>query len=237
MGEYAMSAAGRVKIGTCEDMLYLRWDQVTSVRAERGSVDPIAQHVELRFRFPWPDEDTVAVGEFADPFRRLALRDAPAPIAPADHHAIQFIARPAGYVVSLPCPESGAADAPPYTIHRNGFTGATFLVQQRWYEGRLVAVCECVCGARWRLPTLADAEPMLVALRAEADRFEQAARCRCTDHDASAEDAHALFLRTVADRAEAGYVNPPVGPIEARAAADKARMADAQRRAILAPLR
>lgn len=58
-----------------------------------------------------------------------------------------------------------------------------------------------------------------------------------TDHEAPAEDAHARFLRTVADRAEAGYVNPPVGPIEARAAADKARMADAKRRAILAPLR
>lgn len=55
MGEYAMYGGHQIKIGTCEDMYYLRADQAQRVRPERGSVDPFRQAPEIRFRFPWPE--------------------------------------------------------------------------------------------------------------------------------------------------------------------------------------
>ncbi|HXK37027.1 MAG TPA: hypothetical protein VJ553_05605, partial [Candidatus Paceibacterota bacterium] len=60
MGEYAMFGEREIKIGTCEDMYYLRADQVQSVRKTRAGhtnvSDPDVLKV-VRFRFPWPDED------------------------------------------------------------------------------------------------------------------------------------------------------------------------------------
>lgn len=77
MGEYAIrkSDGEEVKIGTCEDMLYLRFEDRDQVTGIRGSVDPNddEQAGEVRFRLPFPDEDEVLVGEYEDPFRGLRL--------------------------------------------------------------------------------------------------------------------------------------------------------------------
>lgn len=54
MGEYATFRGQSVKIGTCEDMYYLRADQAHLVKPTRGSCDPRAADVQraIRFRFP-----------------------------------------------------------------------------------------------------------------------------------------------------------------------------------------
>src|SRR3990167_2579485 len=63
MGEYATRGKDRIKIGTCEDMYYLRFDQRDRVQHEPGNVAPNGEDAYgLRFRFPWPDEDHVAPG-------------------------------------------------------------------------------------------------------------------------------------------------------------------------------
>jgi hypothetical protein len=194
MGEYAVYNNERVKIGTCEDMLYLRADQRRQVWAQPGNVDPIRDVNEIRFRFPWPDEDHIAPGGFDDPFRRLRV-ELKAPLG-LEHHSVQFRAEQQGYLVSLPCPERPGAgkDASSYNVHRNGFAGATFLVQQRFHEGRLVAVFECVCGLRWRAPDLADAADAITGLLDQADDYERR------------EDVtRAAWLRTVAHRIRDGY--------------------------------
>ena len=64
MGEYAKFQGQSIKIGTCENMYYLRADQAAMVQPESGNVDPIRDRESLRFRFPFPDEDNVLPGEF-----------------------------------------------------------------------------------------------------------------------------------------------------------------------------
>lgn len=220
MGEYANYQGNHVKIGTCEDMLYLRADQAYKVTAERGSVDPVRDFDGIRFRFPFPDEDTIRPGEFEDPFRKLAVHGAEELlklISPDSHHSVQFTSSH-GYVLSVPCPEiqgraglvaaeglltltDGSEHA--YRVGRNGFKGSLFVSQQRYWEGALVVVVECACGAKFRLETLEIAEPLLVALRSEADRLQQ-----LSDRHPSGPtgvDGGAQFLNEIADRVTAGY--------------------------------
>ena len=71
MGEYAKrkSDGARVKIGTCEDMYYLRYEQRHLVAHESGNVDPARDPNGLRFRLPFPDEDHIQPGDF-EPYDR-----------------------------------------------------------------------------------------------------------------------------------------------------------------------
>lgn len=76
MGEFAtrLDDGERVKIGTCGDMFYLRYEDRTKVKAEPGDTDPVAEAHQLRFRLPFPDEDSLQPGEYHNAFRgeRLA---------------------------------------------------------------------------------------------------------------------------------------------------------------------
>lgn len=196
MGEYAklIGSGEEVKIGTCEDMLYLRFDQRLQVWPQHHSLNPNgAEELEvIRFRFPWPDEDNVKPGYFSDPFRRLAVH-VPAPEG-VEHGHVQFVAKQEGYNVCLPCPEGPNANDHGLTVHRNGFAGPTFLVQQAVRNGRLVAICECVCGRRYNLPTIIDAEPLCKDILAKA---EQALNRK--------DDQRAKYLVEVARRIREGY--------------------------------
>jgi hypothetical protein len=111
MGEYAIHNGEQVKIGTCEEMYYLRADQAHLVRHLSGNVDPVRDRLALRFRFPFPDEDGVSPGGAGfDPFERgIAIRGVRPPAEGVEHHTVQFSARP-GYLLSLPCPEAHGTD-------------------------------------------------------------------------------------------------------------------------------
>lgn len=183
MGEYArrLSDGQNIKIGTCESMYYLRADQRHLVKGERGNVDPNSSDaLSIRFRFPWPDEDHIEPGsdEFHDNGyeRAIQVRGMQAPIG-VEHYTVQFSAH-AGYLVSLPCPEGVDActdglrtSVNGLTVHRNGFSGAVKLVQQKLLaDGRLVPVCQCGgCGAKWRVEDPSEIEALAVAFRAEGD--------------------------------------------------------------------
>src|SRR5258705_56795 len=123
MGEYAQYRGEEIKIGTCEDLFYLRADQrhlITGYDFDAG----------FRYRFPWPDEDGKAPGSF-DPYDRtcsLYGLTAPGELA-GKHYSVQFVAS-AGYLASLPCPESaggeggiGPVKVGGLNVHRNGFKG------------------------------------------------------------------------------------------------------------------
>lgn len=174
MGEYATCNGERIKIGTCEDMYYLRFDQRRKVRHESGNVDPVKDAAELRFRFPFPDEDAIAPGAFAD--YRKGVRIDGMPASPdVDHYSVQFSA-PNGYLLSLPCPESAEYAAEPTGSSRsliglNGYGGACKLVAQKYRPGiGLVPIMQCGgCGSLWRIEDRADIEALAVALRSMAD--------------------------------------------------------------------
>lgn len=206
MGEYAKlkSTGERVKIGTCENMYYLRADQIGDVVAVGDSVDPAGEYQgELRFRFPWPDEDGVAPGAFEDPFRARAVHGVDLP--DIEHGIVQFVAQ-AGYNVCLPCPEGPSSHG--LNVHRNGFKGAVKIVQQRYWQGQLVTVCECGgCGHKYRLETWAMAEPVVVALRSEADRKQAEFDLHAQRQGIASLPCHdARMLHTIADRITAGYL-------------------------------
>lgn len=191
MGEYAISGGKEIKIGTCEDMYYLRADQRYAVRALSGNVDPAstADLKTIRFRFPWPDEDGQAPGSFERYDRALGLYGIDVP-TDVEHGNVQFVAS-AGFLVSLPCPESAAGKAfsDTFRIHRNGYPGPVQIVQTALRGGRWVLVARCGgCHYPYRYDTRQDVEPVIVAIRAEAD---QATR---TDPGRS------RWLHTVADR-------------------------------------
>lgn len=207
MGEYANFGGRSVKIGTCEDMYYLRYDQRFKVHRKSGNVDPVKDAEALRFRFPWPDEDTIepGSGKFHDNgyHRSLCIRGFSA--ADVEHDSVQFVAH-AGYVMSLPCPESsaftGEAGLGPLTlndlktirVHRNGFSGAVHLVAQRFRPGiGLVPILRCGgCGTMWREETRERIEEIAVLLRSEGDSKEQRG------------SGMAKFYHTIADRVLAG---------------------------------
>lgn len=177
MGEYAKYNGQEIKIGTCENMYYLRADQAEQVHPLPGNVDPIRDRHEIRFRFPWPDEDRVAPGTFANYERAVHIPGVELP-AELEHESVQFTA-PQGYLTSLPCPESVQAESllvypgghtVPWQIHRNGFVGKVRLVQQKWVGKQLVIVCMCACGAKFRVPTIDDTKPYINACIEEAEK-------------------------------------------------------------------
>ena len=193
MGEYAEFNGREIKVGTCEDLYYLRADQAGRVRKTRSGHTDLADPAVLavvRFRFPWPDEDGTEPGAFGDYGRSIPLSGLQPP-ADLDHMTVQFSAR-AGYLVSLPCPE-GPAASHGLKIHRNSFAGPVRIVQQAYRGGNLAVICECGgCGARYNLPTIEDAAPVISACRVEAGKRPE-------------DEGHAKFWGAIADRIEAGY--------------------------------
>lgn len=179
MGEYAKYNGREVKIGTCEDMLYLRFDQRHEVQPMAGNVDPARDAARgIRFRFPWPCEDGTAPGAFDDPDKAVAIYGLKAP-ADAEHGSVQFVCERSGYNVCLPCPEAPGAEDDGMSvkrgglrIHRNGFRGSVLLSQQRLLEdGTLALIARCGgCGWAWRYSTVDDVRPVLVALQAQKER-------------------------------------------------------------------
>jgi hypothetical protein len=173
MGEYAKFAGKDIKIGTCEDMYYLRFDQRGYITATNGSVNPNSakDQAVIRFRFPWPDEDKSLPGgngpEF-DPFRTLRIDDVKSP-EDADHSSIQFSARN-GYLVSLPCPE-GTKQIDGLVIHKNGYGGAVHLFQNAVRSGKLVPVFQCgACQTMWRIEEESELEPYVKSMEARIER-------------------------------------------------------------------
>jgi hypothetical protein len=67
------------------------------------------------------------------------------------------------------------------------------IVQQAYRNGHLALICQCGgCGARYNVPTWAEVEPLVVAVRAEGDRADAA--------------VSGQWWHTVADRIAAGYL-------------------------------
>jgi hypothetical protein len=191
MGEYAFFCGEQVKIGTCEDMYYLRFDQRFQVAPLSGNVDPVKDAASLRFRFPFPDEDNVQPGGFNDFSRGIGVCvDLPLMREHVKHRNVQFRSQEHGLNVCLPCPD-GPDAMEGVTIHKNGHRGTVVLKQQRLWKGRLVIVVECgSCGAAFRLPEYDEARPIVEAFEARSQR------------DGEGADG---FYRKIADRITAGY--------------------------------
>lgn len=203
MGEYAtrLTDGERVKIGTCESMYYLRADQRHLVDY-RFTEDVLTA---IRFRFPFPAEDNVKPGDFEDYNYGFGVYGYEPP-GEIDHYSVQYRAggKFGGLLASLPCPLSTDAEVLQkqttikVSMHFNGFGPTTKIRQQRAWAGVWATVLECApCGALYRLPTIADAEPLLTALERMA--VQETGRDR---------EGYAKTIRTVAERVRLGYETP-----------------------------
>jgi hypothetical protein len=196
MSEEALYHGEKIKIGTCEDMYYLRADQAHLVTAMLKNYDPVRDAEKIRFRFPFPQEDNIPPGGFSDPFYGLGVYGVEVP-DDVEHGMIQFRADK-GLLVSLPCPYSPEGKAAPYHVAFNGFGGPVKIVQQRLFRGQLVLVCQCgCCGRAYRYPVLADAESLVNALIAKAQ-----------DEPLAGGIGSASYYLEVARRIIDGYLKP-----------------------------
>lgn len=226
MGEHATYRGSTIKIGTCENMYYLRADQRGEIGGYRFALD-----VD-RFRFPFPDEDEIEPGHFGDYSRGWKV---PGYVLPpelsGDEHGNIYFRNELGYTLALPCPEQFERDAggmftevpigdASVRVGRNGFSGGgATVVQQAFRGGHLVTLLHCgSCGAVHRLDTLEDASPVIEAFRTEADRTEWRRVASDWDRERDRwgdscnyewEPVHTgksrEHLLQIADRIEAGY--------------------------------
>lgn len=194
MGEYGLYNGQEIKIGTCEDMLYLRPDQIHLVQAE-----VLRDITSLRFRFPFPSEDNVQPGDFDNPDHGFAVRVEPPAEADEIHYKVQFKdTSNAGVLVMLPCPHSKAGKESGLKYMYNGYQGPSMVVQQRVWAGTWATVMKCnPCGGLWRLSELSDALPVIEALIAEGDR-----------RSLGQPDAGRTVWHEMALRIRRGYVTP-----------------------------
>ena len=76
MGEYAFRRPDgeHIKIGTCEDMYYIRFEDRKKVKPDEHSLD-CSKELDLRWRLPFPDEDHILPGNYMDFNRSEPLHD------------------------------------------------------------------------------------------------------------------------------------------------------------------
>src|SRR5574343_777904 len=66
MGEYAtIKNHGEIKLGTCEDMYYARYDQAKKLLSAADRKVYLKPDTN-RWRFPFPQEDDIQIGNFQD---------------------------------------------------------------------------------------------------------------------------------------------------------------------------
>jgi hypothetical protein len=160
MGEYVKLGGQRIKLGTCEDLYYVRYEQlkrlVFGMEKLGGNDEPEAylkpEH-GFRYRFPFPDEDEILLGMF-NAYNRGYLVGVPMDFMADKEHkkicvstACQNIYNVNHYIT---CP---ADKAWVKTCSDRSELAPLEIIQQKQVDGDLWVVCRCGwCGSAFRLP-------------------------------------------------------------------------------------
>lgn len=150
MGEFATrtSDGKRVKIGTCEMMYYLRYDDRDMVQHEEGNVDA-ARAVNLFWRLPFPDEDNDPIGQYRV-YNRGLLLPGFEPAETSEDTGIMQATHEAGLLINIKCyhgiklPESSSEvqfhfngkdpDAFELAFIKNTAVGIRYTVRCKWCD-------------------------------------------------------------------------------------------------------
>ena len=166
MGEYAIrkSDGEEIKIGTCECMYYLRYEDRWKVQKLPNSLDP-SKETDLYFRLPFPDEDSVLLGNYT-PYKRgerlyrVVKSKTSRPDYCEDFHDPEIVTDPgiiqltheSGLLVNVPCfhgeklPELGGAKT-----FWNGKAWCLELSSIKNTEKGIFPIVHCrFCGHAWR---------------------------------------------------------------------------------------
>ena len=157
MGEYAELKENRqrIKIGTCENMYYLRYSDREKVRALEGNVDPMDEKEipKLRFRLPYPDEDHIMPGNY-EPFRKdePTLYD----YEPKNTNpGLLQLSTKYGMLLNVPCyhGEKLPDNTGEIKTFWNGKRSAYVLKWLKFIDGQPWGVYGCIeCREEWRAP-------------------------------------------------------------------------------------
>ena len=164
MGEYARYQDEDIKIGTCENMYYLRIEDVHKVEPIAGNVDPRTDN-DLRFRLPFPDEDAngPGTGDYNRGVRlfriegegmfRQTIDYRPEWLQEADPGSLQ-LSHPSGLLLSVPChhgdrlPDLGEGAR----AHWNGKSHSLELYMVKRTREGVFPIVRCRhCGDMWRV--------------------------------------------------------------------------------------
>ena len=160
MGEYVKLNNKIIKLGTCEDLYYARFDQIkdnlTMMTKVDGNDEP-AGYLDpkngYRYRFPFPDEDGRKLGEYEKHERGLLVGVSYEVFAGVEHNKIcRSTDCQSGYNVNhyLTCP---ADPAFVQTCSPRTSRAPVEIVQQKQVDGELWTVCRCGwCRTLFRLP-------------------------------------------------------------------------------------
>lgn len=159
MGEHIYWKGDSYKLGTCEDLYYVTYDDLLAMvnggaRKLGGNLAPHEYLVNgFRYRFPFPNEDGQDKLELPD-FDRGVVTTAPAEAMSEEHESIYLALGPrgGGYNINakVTCPMS--PDAKPENYSQGPHTKIVEVCQQKAVDGHLWVVLRCpYCGTKWRL--------------------------------------------------------------------------------------
>jgi len=205
MGEYVKLDGEVMKLGTCEDLYYARFEncQQQLHRAEKqdGNLDPLEYlnpKYGWRYRFPFPEEDGLGFGNYDeyDKGRSVGVPgDSPAVLPPNGHgnYTHGFSVKSGGYQVNLaiPCPASGKLAEMGLKASPIGKCPVEIVQQKLLADGERAVIVRCGwCGAKYHL------------IEKEAQWFVSYIRSHYAADNTAANTA---YYTKLADRIEAGY--------------------------------
>lgn len=159
MGEYVKIKGQQVKLGTCENLYYTRFNQlkeaVSTMEFCEGNDQPTEYLKEsngFRYRFPFPEEDNLGIGEYKDHEKGLLFLADETFSFDVSHSkkCVSTCVQGGAYNINhyIACPNS--KEWVQTCSARNGFP--YLLKQQKQVNGQLWIVCECgYCGQAFRL--------------------------------------------------------------------------------------
>jgi hypothetical protein len=162
MGEYTYRKSDReyIKIGTCEAMYYLRWDDIDKVDSPGYSL----REPGLWFRLPFPDEDNLRPGDYGDHARCVPLtpytdtdtsRQINFDLSEAAPGTLQLHHAGSGLLLNVACHHGarlpgGSPDITPHWNGRSPTNSALYMVKNHEGEG-LLPIVKCLhCGKTFR---------------------------------------------------------------------------------------
>ena len=193
MGEYIKFQGEHIKLGTCEDLYYVTYDQLIDMvqnGAEQlpGNLPP-GDYLGngFRYRFPFPNDD-------GSDFDKGVIVTVPPELLPTSEHSTiwkPLAPKGVGYNINaqITCPQSPDADPKQYS--QGPHTRILEIVQQKAVDGSLWTVVRCpYCRSRWRFCPEEAAK-----LTAHIRKAYTPERSNCSS----------AYFFTIADRIEAGY--------------------------------
>ncbi|MCE0540408.1 hypothetical protein LWF15_33435 [Kineosporia rhizophila] len=217
-----------VQLGTASQLTQIRYDQTHLIETRQpNDTTALIQPESFHWRFPYPDEDGIAPGQFLTAERRWHIPGLPIPPG-VMHNSVQVTNEERNWSVTVPCPVSPEAtrligrDTELRPVESPGtpqivryqtppaLLWPVTIAAQRFNGYRLVLETECAgCGALWTYPDIDEVMPVIETLRHVAALLARPEPLRPQGLASFFLGAMSGECDAVADRITAGYLHKP----------------------------